>query len=183
MLWSEAIPQLKTVDEQNCATTVTLIAGQSGEAKAPTPAPDSWAADPANEVAIWLIDMEPGATWTLPAASQPVNRTLYFYEGDALSIGGAPLPAGQAAELLADADLNVRNGSTPARSVLLQGRPIAEPVAQYGPFVMNTEAEIRQAYADFRRTGFGGWPWGKNDPVHGARGRFARYADGREETP
>ena len=183
MLWAEAIPQVKIEDDQGCSTSITLIAGQLGETRAPAPAPDSWAADPANELAIWLIDMEPGAGWTLPAANQPLNRTLYFYEGGSLTIAGAELSANHAAELLAGADVIVKNGSAPARLVLLQSRPIVEPVVQYGPFVMNTEAEIRQAYADFRRTGFGGWPWDRSDPVHGLRGRFARYSDGREETP
>jgi redox-sensitive bicupin YhaK (pirin superfamily) len=183
MLWAEDIPHLDFPDEQARHTSVTLIAGQLNGATAPLPAPASWAANPQNDVAIWLIDMAPDATWMLPPAQGPVNRMLYLYAGGPVSVAGTELPPNHGAELLAMQEALLRNGPARSRLVLLQGEPISEPVVQYGPFVMNTEAEIRQAFADYRRTEFGGWPWSRRDPVHGRRGRFARYADGHEETP
>lgn len=76
------------------------------------------------------------------------------------------------------------NGPETAELLLLQGRPIGEPVVQYGPFVMNTNLEIQQTLQDYRRTGFGGWPWPDNAPLHPAQsGCFARYPDGRVIQP
>ena len=84
----------------------------------------------------------------------------------------------------ADVEVPIVGGAYGAEALVLQGRPIGEPVAQYGPFVMNDRAGIEQAFDDYRATGFGGWPWPTDDPVHPREaGRFARHADGRWEEP
>jgi len=70
----------------------------------------------------------------------------------------------------------LRNVGKKARFLLLQGRPIGEHVEQHGPFVMNTRAELQQAFQDYQRTQFGGWPWPRHDQVHDkSKGRFAEY--------
>jgi hypothetical protein len=139
-------------------------------------------------VAIWTIRMAPGARWTLPAASgDGTRRTLYFFKGSTVSIAGQEVGVATAVELRADAAVALENsgaGDEAAEFLLLQGRPIGEPVVQYGPFVMNTQAEIAQTMADYHRTQFGGWPWPNAAPVHGnGLVRFARHPDGREENP
>jgi len=187
MLWSEDIPREVITDAHGALTEVTYIAGAPAAAAMAglqRPPPDSWASEPSADLAIWTIRMAPGARWTLPAAagSQP-RRTLYLFKGAGLVIDGHSIPVQSAVEVAAGVPVEVINGAAPSELLMLQGRPIGEPVAQQGPFVMNSEAELRQAYADYHRTGFGGWPWPDEAPVHGAlRGRFARHADGRLET-
>ena len=183
MLWADTIPLHISLDEAGKKTEIHVIAGSVGHATAPPPAPDSWAADPQNEVAIWTIKMEPDAKWQIPVASPEAKRTLYFYKGPEIRIAGMEIPSYQAIELLPDMEVIIENGNNKAFFLLLQGIPIAEPVVQYGPFVMNTQAEIHQAFDDFRMSQFGGWPWPRYDHVHPREaGRFARYADGRTET-
>ena len=178
MLWDHAIPRVTAPGVE-----VTVIAGAIGDAKPPATPPESWAARPTSEVAIWSIRLAPGASWTIPAASAGLNRVVYFFRGKAVTLGDRVLTSHAGAVVKSDAALPVRAGDDDVELLVLQGRPIGEPVVQYGPFVMNTPQEIQQAMLDYRRTQFGGWPWPTDDPVHPReRGRFAKHADGRVET-
>lgn len=170
--------------------SVEVVAGRlgglaaSGGAAAP---PDSWAADAANDVGVFLITLPPGGRFELPPTEGGVaiGRMAYIVEGPragmGVSVGGVEVPVG--AQGRAAFDLrgnavcvleNAPTASTEAWVLVLQGRPIDEPVAQHGPFVMNTDREIAQAHADYRRTGFGGWPWPEDAVVFDrSQGRFA----------
>lgn len=184
MLWSETIPRQTWRDADGRASVVTMIAGASAGTKAPAPPPNSWAARPEADIAIWTVQMQPGAKLTLPPGRPGSNRVLYSFLGESLAIAGQNLEVGHAIQVTPDVPLQLENGATPGEFLMLQGRPIREPVVQHGPFVMNTPAEIRQAMLDFRATGFGGWPWKADGPVHPrGQGRFAIHADGRRETP
>ena len=185
MFWGPTIPRVRLTDDAGRQTEVACIAGRLATADAPLPPPpDSWAAEPDSDVAIWTLRLEPHAQWTLPAAGTPgVRRMLYLFQGRGLIVAGQAVPDAAAIELQAGQAVTLVGGPQVAECLLLQGRPIGEPVAQYGPFVMNTEAELRQAFADYQRTQFGGWPFAETAPVHGADpARFARHPDGRRET-
>lgn len=183
MLWGSKIPKFERKDSLGKSSYFELMAGSLFGNAAPAPPPDSWAADPGNEVMICNIRMEPGAGLLFPKASQGINRVVYFYEGNALTIEGKEIPKYHSAVVDPTRDLMIQNGAQESKILILQGRPINEPVIQYGPFVMNTKEEIQQAFDDFHATRFGGWPWGRYDQVHDrSEGRFARHADGRLET-
>jgi len=182
MLWAEDIPSIVTTDDQGRTSAVTVIAGALEGVTPLAGPPSSWASRPDADVAIWHVTLDPFAVRTLPAAAGPATaRTLYVFEGS-LGIGEHDLEASSGAMLRPLEPLTVTGGPYGAEAIILQGRPIGEPVVQYGPFVMNDKAGIEQAFLDYRRTGFGGWPWPTDDPVHPATaGRFARHADGTVE--
>jgi len=98
------------------------------------------------------IHLEPGARFAqaLPAAH---NAFVYVYRG-ALGVAGTEVPR-QRMAILANtpgSDGTVLTaGATGTRAILVAGRPLSEPIAQHGPFVMNTVDELHQAVSDFRR--------------------------------
>ncbi len=184
MFWAESVPRLR-LEARGGAVDVTVCAGELGGRRAPPPPPRSWAASPESDVAIWTIRVDAGAAWTLPPASGPATgRTLYFHRGTRIRLAGTTIDAGNAAVVRADRPIEIAAVGSAADLLLLQGRPIGEPVAPYGPFVMSTREEILRAFDDYRRTEFGGWPWPSDGPTHPREaGRFARHADGRIERP
>lgn len=177
MLWSEDIPVINASDQK---VHIKVITGDYLTNAGPEPTPNSWAQEKENEVRVWLIEMKENCSWTIPSAKGDVNRSLFFYEGDELTVDGSVMNSYHVAKLKTG-DISIHS-KTGAKMLFLQGKPINEPVAKYGPFVMNTQQEIQQTFIEYQRTQFGGWPWPKSDMVHDAsKGRFAIHADGKRE--
>jgi quercetin 2,3-dioxygenase len=178
MLWSESIPTITPAD----GVSIDLIAGSMGDHIPPSPPPDSWASQSSSDLAIWLIRLDPGASWVLPPTSAGVNRMLHCFLGDDVAVDDTSVEAKVGVKLDPTKSVTLDNRGEPAEFLLLQGRPIGAPVFQLGPFVMNSAEELQTAVDDYQRTRFGGWPWDRSDPVHARTdGRFALHADGTIE--
>lgn len=184
MFWHEDIQRRVLTDAAGKTAEVVVVAGRFGDAAGLPPPKDSYGSKDRSDLAIWTLKLSPGATLTLPAARAETQRVLYVFEGNGLQIATRSVVNGSAVQLQGDAEVRLENGDVETEILVLQGQPIGEPVVQHGPFVMNSQVEIQQAFADYRRTEFGGWRWGKDDPVHPrTEGRFARHVDGRIDRP
>lgn len=183
MLWDRDIPHVTHRDAAGRAAHLTVVAGSYESRRAPSPPPRSWAARADSDVAIFCLRLEAGARFTLPRATHPHTvRALYFFRGPSCQVGDHRSASRAVMIVKSDEALELTAGDDECEFLVLQGRPIGEPVAAHGPFVMNTQTEIQRAFEDYRRTQFGGWPWPTDDPVHARdAGRFARHADGRTE--
>lgn len=181
MFWEDSVQTVDVIDDVGLYSSVQVVAGNFKGTTAPPPPPNSWASRTEADIAIWSIRMQADANLTLPPAKLGTNRMLYFFNGTSITINGTRCTVKHGIQVQPTDQLQIENGNQEAEILMLQGRPIGEPVAKYGPFVMNTQQELQQAYLDYQRTQFGGWPWGRRDPAHGLEGRFAIHADGKVE--
>ena len=180
MLWADKIPKM-TKDPN---VEVSLICGEyQGQSYYESPK-NSWAKDPANEVNILLVKMKTGGIFNFPKSISKTNRTLYVFEGHGIKINEQSISGKQALFLDSDIEMKVFANSDDVEFLILEARPIGEPIVQHGPFVMNTRQEIYQTIQDYQRTEFGGWKWPRHDMIHGPKiEKFAIYPDGHIEKP
>ena len=96
------------------------------------------------------LHLPAGARFAQPLPADH-NAFVYVYRGE-VSIGGQPVPSQRMALLANEAgsDGVAIEARADARALLIAGRPLGEPIAQYGPFVMNSQQQLHQALQDFR---------------------------------
>jgi len=125
---------------------VRLLVGRYGDATAPI-------VDDLTNVTYLDVRLDPGATFetTLPAEN---NNFLFVFEGDG-SLDKQAVPLNTLIVLGSEANRpSFTAGKNGARFIVISGRPIGEPIVQYGPFVMNTREEIDQAMRDYQTNNF-----------------------------
>ncbi|HLT43752.1 MAG TPA: pirin family protein [Luteimonas sp.] len=128
---------------------VKVIAGEVGGVRGPI-------AQPATDPLYLDIELAAGADWLL-ALPEGHNAFAYAFEGEAALGEGEdarPLAAQELAVLGGGDVLRLRGGDAGARLILVAGRPLREPVARHGPFVMNTRQELMQAFVDYQEGRF-----------------------------
>jgi redox-sensitive bicupin YhaK (pirin superfamily) len=94
------------------------------------------------------VKLRAGERVTVPL-TQGYNAFLYLFEGE-VSVAGEAVKSDHLATFTDGDRVTLVAGEHGARLLLLAGKPIGEPIAQYGPFVMNTQDEINQALSDYR---------------------------------
>lgn len=177
MFWQEDIPKFKKDNAY-----IEVLAGELLGKSSPTPPTPSWAHASENHVGVFNIQLDENSSFVLPKIASGVNRTIYFYSGTGLNVESESIPDYHAVDVESDIDVQLTSSNGSIKFLVLQGKPIEEPVFQHGPFVMNTRKEIQEAFEEYQKTQFGGWPWPEYENVHGKeKGRFAKYGDGKEE--
>lgn len=142
--WYRDIPSAALPEYEKGGVKVRVIAGNSNGV--------AGAVQREGTLPLYLdIHLAPGALFE-QALPDLHNAFFYVYRGK-LQSGGIEVPAGRMAIMANDAGsdgLRLQALDEPTRVILVAGRPLHEPIAQYGPFVMNTQAELQQAVRDFQ---------------------------------
>jgi hypothetical protein len=133
---ADAIPEVALAQGR-----VRVLAGQFGTTRGVIE-------DPATDVLYLDVTLDAKARFDLPLSATH-NAFVYVFEG-AARLSGQDLKTHTLAALGGGDVVEIEAGEAGARFILVAGRPIGEPVVQYGPFVMNTREEIEQAFADYR---------------------------------
>jgi hypothetical protein len=138
---ASAIPEVAVAE----GASAKLIAGSWGATRGP---------GPERVTAPFIADIAvgPGAVAQVPIPDGH-NGFMFVIDGT-LEAGGRVLHRRELAVLSDKGPLALAAGTEPARVLVIAGKPLREPIAKYGPFVMNTEAELRQAFADYQRGAF-----------------------------
>lgn len=136
----EEIPVYHSQEE---GVTVVVIAGEYKGVQA--------VIQPQSTTEYYDVHLEPGKRLMLPIPAG-WNGLVYPYQGNEFFINLQKVLENQAVQFIGNGDQLdiVNNGSSPAKFIVISGKPLQEPVAKYGPFVMSTNDELEEAFEDYQ---------------------------------
>lgn len=177
-VWAEDVPEIR-----GNGYLAHVYAGTYGGKTGIVPNSRSWAADPAHRVRIVSFETEPGAEIKIDPTSETACRNVYLTDCGA-TVGGKDYIPQTRLKMKPGEEVAIVNGDKKNEIWLLEGEPIGQKMCSFGPVVLATDKEVREANAAIRKEEYKDWPWNfinKTQPV--GTDRFIRYADGREERP
>ena len=177
-IWSENIP---VIDKDGVA--VTLYCGGYEGKEIYSPNPLSWAVKD-NSVRILKVVMSPGSEFVLDAIPKDVARNVYYVSGGTAKMSGTEIKPWYRYKMKPSTQLELTNGEDESEFWILEGKPIGEKQAAFGPVVLKDVEEVRSAMYDIRVNEFQVWPWGLMDVTNPIEmGRELHRADGSVEKP
>lgn len=177
-VWSEDIPVV-----QSDGVTVTLYCGSFNGKSVYSPNEGSWAT-PENNVRIMKIEMEPEASFSLERVPEGVNRNVFFVTGTSAVMDGTNISPNLRFKMRPGTDLEINNGEDPSEFWVLEGKPIGEKQAAFGPVILSDLEEVRRSMYEIRVNEFPEWPWGLMDVTNPREmGRELHRKDGTVERP
>jgi len=177
-IWSHDIPVIEDDGVQ-----VTLYCGSYQGKEIYSPNPGSWAAAE-NSVRIMKVLLEPGKEFHLDALPKGVTRNVYFVSGGDAKMEGTPMTLHLRYKMKDATELNIINGSEPSEIWVLEGKPIGEKQALFGPVILKDLETVRKSMDEIRIKEFQEWPWeimDRTNPID--MGRELHRKDGSVEVP
>ncbi len=137
-----------------------------------------------NGVRIIRFVLEPGATVHMDPAMEGANRNLYFVSGKDAKVCDIDVKSYNRLKFSHKGEFSIVNGSEESVFWLLEGRPIDQRMAAFGPVILEDLQDVRTALDEIRMNEFLEWPWDVIDKAQPlGTERFIRYKDGTEDRP
>ena len=160
-----------------------VLCGRFGGVSAGSPSPESWAHGD-HGVRIVRFELEPGASVVVDRGMDGANRNLYFISGKDASFNGISVEKESRVKLMENIEVTIENGDETSVIWLLEGKPIGQKMASFGPIYLANLKEVRAGLDEIRKNEYGEWPWQLIDSAQPlGSGRFIRYPDGTERRP
>lgn len=159
-----------------------VLCGKYGEMSCESPNPISWSHN--HFVRIIRLVMQPGSSFVLDPVPPGINRNIYFVSGKTATILNEEVEYSYRIKIEPEKEVKIDNGPEESVMWILEGEPIGQKMSSFGPIVLASDKEVREALNDVRSTELTNWPFDVIDKAQPlGSGRFLEYGDGRRSEP